>query len=868
MKRLLYTLVVLLVAILSRPTSLNAQTPSDTVSGLTLDSATVSATRLLFVTKKDTVVYNLDAAVQQVGEMLQDVLNRLPGLELRDGALYFRGKKVERVLVNGSDFIQGDTKTLLQNLPAYMVKHVRAYERKSDFTLRTGIDDGTREQTIDVELKRKYLGAWNINALVAGGTDNHWRLRGFAMNFTERASLTAWGAGNNVADAENGADNGNYNTQQAGLNSGRHTAFRKAGVHGMWGNAIQPGHKGHFKAWAQVGLDNHHPAGLSLGAEETFYTSGALWKITRLHTCSSTNTISGWSKVEYNILDNTWLEFQPSFTRSIGYRRSRDEAATWTQNPYGASADASLTGMHAVWPLDTILYYTTRGTTPVGASPQWLSTAGSDDDRSSWFYTHTFHFSHRFSPAIEFDLYNTLRHSTSHNDYRCTSMSYYYDDTLLPDVLTPVGTSVGGMRTGMMDYTRPADSRELSHETSLNIYWQVARLINLRALYAIGGNNHRSDAEAYRYDRDAADPDNTEHLSHSSLPQKAEIGGHYNDGKHLFASFSASGTFTRERYDYARGAGYEPWHQRRHTKEYAARIFARIITDSIGQFVLTYRYTTSAPDISKLVTLPDRTSPYYLRLGNPNLRNGDEHWVKLEYGKKTKGMVWYNLGVNYKALGRSVITASSYDPATGITTTQPMNADGVWQGIAVAMLGLPLDRAKRFNAMFYVSYEVAHDVGRQDSRYTVTTRSPFFSFRMSYRRGKTDVQMDSKLRFSMRSSDNAAVDGLNNRSWTSTIKFRTTLPLGIEVSTDFCIDWQHINKGLDYEPTHCLWNASLQRSFLRDKNLTLSLSATDILGQLHQGGPYATATSRGYHYTETVRRYLMFSLLFRFNTKK
>ncbi|MBQ7664453.1 MAG: hypothetical protein IJS43_04435, partial [Bacteroidaceae bacterium] len=76
--------------------------------------------------------------------------------------------------------------------------------------------------------------------------------------------------------------------------------------------------------------------------------------------------------------------------------------------------------------------------------------------------------------------------------------------------------------------------------------------------------------------------------------------------------------------------------------------------------------------------------------------------------------------------------------------------------------------------------------------------------------------------------------------------------------------------GINYEPTYCLWNASLQRSFLRDKNLTLRLEAVDLLGQLRQGGTYVESTrqSRGYVYNETIRRYVLFSLLFRFATKK
>lgn len=104
-------LICLLLALISLP--LAAQEPADTTSHQ-LGEATVRGTRLLFVTKKDTVVYDLDAVAATKGEMLGEVLRKLPGLELRDGVLYYRGKQVDRLLVNGTDFVRGDTQTALE----------------------------------------------------------------------------------------------------------------------------------------------------------------------------------------------------------------------------------------------------------------------------------------------------------------------------------------------------------------------------------------------------------------------------------------------------------------------------------------------------------------------------------------------------------------------------------------------------------------------------------------------------------------------------------------------------------------------------------------------------------------------------------
>lgn len=170
--------------------------PSDTLRADTashrLAEAKVTATRLLFITKGDTTIYDMDAVLAMRGDVLADVVRKMPGLELRDGTLYFKGEPVSRLMVNGEDFARGDLRAGLDNLPAFLIKSIKAYRRRSDQALRTGIDDGVREQVIDVVLRREYLGTWTGNADAAYGTEDYWLLRGFANNFGERWRLSAY----------------------------------------------------------------------------------------------------------------------------------------------------------------------------------------------------------------------------------------------------------------------------------------------------------------------------------------------------------------------------------------------------------------------------------------------------------------------------------------------------------------------------------------------------------------------------------------------------------------------------------------------------------------------------------------------------
>lgn len=92
----------------------------------------VKASKIKFYFKNDTLVYNADAFMTQDGFMLDDVLKKMPGLEFKDGKIYSNGRLVNALLLNGKDFFNNDRETLLANLPAYMVKDVKVYEKTKD----------------------------------------------------------------------------------------------------------------------------------------------------------------------------------------------------------------------------------------------------------------------------------------------------------------------------------------------------------------------------------------------------------------------------------------------------------------------------------------------------------------------------------------------------------------------------------------------------------------------------------------------------------------------------------------------------------------------------------------------------------------
>ncbi|MBQ8969032.1 MAG: carboxypeptidase regulatory-like domain-containing protein [Bacteroidaceae bacterium] len=111
-----------------------------------------------FYMRGDTVVFNPRGFPVEDSDRLQDLVLRLPGVSLRDGQLFWNGKPV-RLMMNGHEALSEDM--LLRQLPVEAVENIKAYERRSELEERTGIDDGRREQVLDVTIRPRFMDRWS-----------------------------------------------------------------------------------------------------------------------------------------------------------------------------------------------------------------------------------------------------------------------------------------------------------------------------------------------------------------------------------------------------------------------------------------------------------------------------------------------------------------------------------------------------------------------------------------------------------------------------------------------------------------------------------------------------------------------------------
>lgn len=225
---------------------------------LMLREAEVVGVRTPIKVMQDTVEYNADAYRTQPNAVVEDLLKRLPGVEVdSEGKITANGKSVTKILIDGKEFFADDPTVASRNLPVDMVDKLQVVERKSDLARITGVDDGEEETVINLTVKKGMNNGWFGNAEAGYGTDDRYKANFIVNRFWNGNQLTLLGNFNNV--------------NELGFNDGMSGRFRRFG-----------GDKGITKSQA-LGLN------FNIGNKEIFRVGG---NIMYSHTDRDTRTSS------------------------------------------------------------------------------------------------------------------------------------------------------------------------------------------------------------------------------------------------------------------------------------------------------------------------------------------------------------------------------------------------------------------------------------------------------------------------------------------------------------------------------------------------------------------------------------------------
>ena len=151
------------------------------------------------VVRNDTVEYNADSYKTTEGAVLEDLLKKMPGVEVdSEGKITVNGKEVKKVLIDGKEFFSDDPKVASKNLPSKMVEKVQVLDRLSDMARMTGFDDGDEETVINLTVKPGMKQGWFGNAFAGYGSEDRYEGNFMVNRFINNDQFTLMGGINNT----------------------------------------------------------------------------------------------------------------------------------------------------------------------------------------------------------------------------------------------------------------------------------------------------------------------------------------------------------------------------------------------------------------------------------------------------------------------------------------------------------------------------------------------------------------------------------------------------------------------------------------------------------------------------------------------
>lgn len=127
--------------------------------------------------KGDTLIYDADSFKNGSERKLEDIIDKLPGVEINDnGQIEVEGKVVNKLMVNGKDFFEGDTKIATKNIPSSTVDKIQVLRNYGDVGQLRGVRNNQDNIAINIKLKSGKERFWFGNVTSGGGSAPEERL--------------------------------------------------------------------------------------------------------------------------------------------------------------------------------------------------------------------------------------------------------------------------------------------------------------------------------------------------------------------------------------------------------------------------------------------------------------------------------------------------------------------------------------------------------------------------------------------------------------------------------------------------------------------------------------------------------------------
>lgn len=843
-------------------------TVSMSPDAIMLKGATVVSNVAKVVLKEDTFIYNAAAYRTPEGSVVEELVKKIPGAEVSDdGTIKINGKTVKKVLVDGKEFMTGDTKTAMKNLPTSIVEKVKAYDEKSDLARVSGIDDGEEQTVLDFGLKKGMNKGMFSNTDLGIGTQDRYAARIMAARFNSNLRIMGFGNANNVNDMgfPGGGGSGRFGGGRSGLSTSKMVGFN-----------MNYEKKGVLKLDGSVRWNHNDGDAYSKTSSENFVSTTGSFSNSIRQNYSRSNSWNAQMRLEWTPDTMTNIMLRPEFSYSTSDGVSTSESGTYNDDPYLYVSNPLNADDMATLAADSLMvnYRRNRSITysdskKVGSSLQInrkLNSMGRNI---------------------------TLRMNANYNE--SNSKSLQTNNVHLYQTKNYLGND-STYQTNRYNLT---PQKNMNYSARLTYSEPIMKATFLQFSYQFQYKYTKSDRSTYDFSKldnpylfDGLGVDYRgwdDYLSRLANPYteyRDDSLSRYSEYKNYIHNIQLMLRVIRKAYNLNVGVTVMP-QQTKFIQNYRGRNVdtTRTVTNvtptadfrwkisKVSQLRFNYRGTTSQPSMTDLLDITDNSDPLNISKGNPGLKPSFTNNMYLFYNnyfERRKASIMFNLG--YTTTSNSISQKVTYDPVTGGRTTQPENINGNWNTNAAFMYNTSIDTAGYFNVNTFTDVRYANNVGyisldrNSDSQKNIT-KELNLSERLSasYRNDWMEFELTGSVRYNH--ARNELQSNSNLDTWQFSYGFNTnvTLPWGTRIATDLNMNSRRGYNDASLNTNELLWNAQISQSFLTGKPLTVSLQFYDLLHQQSNFSRTINAMQRSDVEYNAITNYAMLHVIYRMN---
>ena len=847
-------------------------------STIMLKEAVVVGVKTPITVKEDTIEYNADTYKTQPNAVVEDLLKRLPGVEVdAQGKITANGKDVKKILIDGKEFFADDPKMASKNLPANMINKLQVIDRKSDLARLTGVDDGEDETVINLTVKKGMNNGWVGNITAGYGTDKRYTGNFMINHFNEGNQYTFTGGGNNVNNM-NFTDGGASRFQRFGGGGNGITKSQSLGFNFNVGSKEDE----HFRVGGNLLYSHSDRATYSRSNRQYLFTDSTSYYDSESNARDRGHNFRGDFRLKWEIDSCNTFEFRPNF--SLNFSKSEKNDTSMTR-----AGDALRT--------------------PVNRSQSAYFNNGKSYEAGGQIV-----FNHKFKnhPGRSYSFFGRYSYSNVDEDGTTNTHNTYYlkedpDQTI--DQVYDNKRVTNGVN-GRLSWTEPLGDIKNANFLQLSYRGDYRHSTADKMVYDLdGGTVVPAPVYAPDYGTTLFNAVNDVNVREAiasqygfdvlnDLPLLSNIID-YELGDVITRTFNErlSNRFRNNYFNQSFEVGYRKVHKMYNLNVGASLNSAMSSSKDLinsdrniaSRWVWTvapfarfnykfsktrslqayYRMRSNQPSLNQLQPVADESNPLNIIVGNPELKPTFNHNMNVrfsDFDQAKQRSVMANLNLSWAQ--NSIVNKTTFDPTTGGRTTTYENVGGVWSAMAMNMISLPFGSAKTWYFSNHTFLRYNQNRGYNNGEMNT---SGSFSINLSpglaFRNGVFDLEI--RPRYGYQTTHNTVVSANNRNVHTYSGMFNGTYnaPFGLVLSTDLAFNATS-GYSSGYDTHQWLWNASLSYQFLRERNAAVTLSVYDILGQRKSINRNVTANYIEDAYYNSLTRYGMVTFTYKFTTFK